>query len=106
MPKYLFEVKYTLDGLKGLKDEGGTARAAAAKTLIEDLGGSLESFHFAFGGTDAYVVADLPDNASSAAVGLTVGASGGINNKTTVLITPEEMDAAAKKQPSYRPPGS
>jgi len=28
--------------------------------LVESLGGQIESFHFAFGGTDAYVVAELP----------------------------------------------
>ena len=31
------------------------------------LGGKLESFYFAFGQTDAYVVLDLPDNQSAAA---------------------------------------
>jgi uncharacterized protein with GYD domain len=106
MPKYLFEVKYTLDGMKGLKDKGGTARVTASKALIEEMGGSLEAFYFAFGGTDAYLIADLPDNVASAALGLIVGASGGVNSAVTVLLTPEEIDQAAKKQATYRPPGS
>ncbi len=106
MPKYLFEVKYTRDGLKGLKANGGSARVAASKALIEEMGGSLESFYFAFGGNDAYLIADLPDNVASAAIGLIVGESGGVNTATTVLITPEEIDAAAKKQATYRAPGA
>lgn len=106
MPKYLVEAKYTLDGIKGLKQQGGSARVAAAKALVEELGGSLDSFNFAFGGADAYLVADLPDNVSAAAIGLIVSASGAVTTNTTVLISPEEMDAAAKKQASYRPPGS
>jgi uncharacterized protein with GYD domain len=106
MPKYLFEVKYTHDGMKGLKDKGGTARVAASKALIEEVGGSLEAFYFAFGGRDAFIVADLPDNVASAALGLIVGASGGVNSAVTVLLTPEEIDQAAKKQATYRPPGS
>ncbi len=106
MPKFLFEVTYTLDGIKGIKAQGGTPRVAAARALIEELGGTMESFHYAFGGSDAYVIADMPDNAAAAATGLIVNASGGAASRTTVLITPEEMDAAAKREsPSYRPPG-
>jgi uncharacterized protein with GYD domain len=106
VPKYLVEVKYTLDGMKGLKAQGGTARVAASKALIEEVGGSIESFYFAFGDRDAVIIADLPDNVASAALGLIVGASGGVNSAVTVLLTPEEIDEAAKKQANYRPPGS
>ena len=105
MPKYLVEVKYTLDGMKGLKAQGGSARVAASKALIEEVGGSIESFYFAFGDRDAVIIADLPDNIASAALGLIVGASGGVNSAVTVLLTPEEIDEAAKKQATYRPPG-
>jgi uncharacterized protein with GYD domain len=106
VPKYLVEVKYTLDGMKGLKAQGGTARVAASKALIEEVGGSIESFYFAFGDRDAVIIADLPDNVASAALGLIVGASGGVNSAVTVLLTPEEIDEAAKKQAKYQPPGS
>ena len=41
-----------------------------------------------------------------AAVALTVNASGGATVKTVVLLTPEEVDAAAKRSVEYRPPGS
>ena len=78
MPKYLFEVKYTLDGMKGLRDKGGTARVAASRALVEEAGGTIESFYFAFGGRDAFIIADLPDNVAGAALGLIVGASGGV----------------------------
>jgi uncharacterized protein with GYD domain len=105
VPKYLVEVKYTLDGMKGLKAQGGSARVAASKALIEEVGGSIESFYFAFGDRDAVIIADLPDNVASAALGLIVGASGGVNSAVTVLLTPEEIDEAAKKQATYRPPG-
>lgn len=105
MPKYLLEVNYTLDGTKGLKDEGGSARVAAATALIEGLGGKVESFYFAFGGTDVYVTADMPDNVSVAAAALAVSAGGGATSRTVVLLTADELDAAAKKQTTYRPPG-
>ena len=76
MPKYLVEVKYTLEGIKGVKAEGGSARVAAAKAAIEEQGGKVEAFYFAFGHNDAYVLVDMPDNVSAAAVGLIVSAGG------------------------------
>jgi uncharacterized protein with GYD domain len=106
MPKYMLEVNYTLDGVRGLLAEGGTAREAAARAATESLGGTMDSFLFAFGGTDVYVVADLPDHASAAALALTVSAGGGATTKTVVLLTTAEVDAAAAKQVGYRPPGS
>ena len=105
MPKYLVEVKYTLEGIKGVKAEGGSARVAAAKAAIKEQGGKVEAFYFAFGDNDAYVLVDMPDNVSAAAVGLIVSAAGGVTTRTVVLLSADEMDAAAKRQTLYRPPG-
>ena len=105
MPKFLVETKYTLEGIRGVRAGGGSARVAAAKAAVEEMGGTLEAFYFAFGDSDVYLIADMPDNTSAAAIGLAVSAAGGATTQTTVLITPEEMDAAAKKQSSYTPPG-
>jgi uncharacterized protein with GYD domain len=106
MPKFLIEASYTLDGVKGVQSAGGTSRRDAVAQLAESVGGRLESFHFGFGDRDAYVIVDLPDNESAAAVALTVNASGGATARTIVLLTPEEVDAAAKRSVDYRPPGS
>ena len=105
MPKYLLQVNYTTDGAKGLIKDGGSARRSAAQKAAESLGGRIESMYFAFGDTDAYVVAEMPDHASIAAIALALAASGGATARTTVLLTPEEMDQATKKTPIYRPPG-
>jgi len=106
MPKYLVQANYVGDGVKGLLKEGGSSRRAVVEKLIKSAGGTLETFYYAFGETDLYVIADLPDNASMAAISLMVAASGVINLKTTVLMTPEDLDNAAKKTPIYRPPGT
>jgi uncharacterized protein with GYD domain len=105
MAKYLLQAKYVGDGIKGLLKEGGTSRRAAAEKAIKSLGGSLEAFYYAFGETDAYVIVEVPDHISMAAIALTVSASGAVALNTTVLLTSEEIDAAAKKTPRYRPPG-
>ena len=105
MPKYLLQASYTAEGLRGLLKEGATKRKAAAEQLIDSLGGKLEVFYPAFGDTDVFLIVDAPDNESAAAASMAVGASGMVQVKTTVLLTPEEMDRATKKTVSYRPPG-
>lgn len=105
MPKYMLRVNYTAEGAKGLVRDGGSKRRAVAQSAAESVGGKVESFYFAFGDTDAFVVADLPDAASAAAIALTVSAGGGATVQTVVLMTPEEVDAAAKKSPLYSAPG-
>jgi uncharacterized protein with GYD domain len=105
MAKYLVEARYTAEGAKGLAREGGTGRRAAAAKAVEGLGGKIEAFYYACGDVDAYVIFDVPDNVSAAALSLAVGQSGGINTKTVVLMTPEEMDQAGKKAVDFRPPG-
>jgi uncharacterized protein with GYD domain len=105
MPKYLIQASYTLDGVKGLQSEGGSSRRKAVADAVEGVGGSLESFYFAFGDADAYVTVELPDNEAAAAVALTVNAAGGATTTTTLLLTPEEIDSAAKRSVDYRAPG-
>ena len=105
MPKFLFEANYTPEGAKGIVKEGGSARRAAVEKAVSALGGRLEAFYFAFGAVDAYVIVDLPDNVTAAAMALAVGQSGLASTKTVVLLTPEETDAATKKSVNYRGPG-
>jgi uncharacterized protein with GYD domain len=106
MAKYLWQVSYTPQGAQGLQKEGGSARRAAVKRLVEQAGGKLESFYFALGESDVYVIADLPDAKTAAAVSLAVNAAGAAQLRTVVLLTPEEMDASAKQAVDYRPPGA
>ncbi|TMG08247.1 MAG: GYD domain-containing protein [Chloroflexi bacterium] len=106
MAKYLIQANYVGEGIKGLLKEGGSSRRKVVDDLLASVGGKAESFYFAFGDTDAFVIVDVPDNVTAAAVALTVGASGLVNLKTTVLMTPEEVDQATKKSPAYRAPGA
>lgn len=105
MAKYMTIANYTAEGARGLMKEGGTSRRATVEKAIAALGGKMESFYYAFGDNDAYVVSDVPDHASALAVSLAVNASGAVTAKTVVLVTPEEVDAATKKTVAYRAPG-
>jgi len=106
MPKYLFHGTYTPEGMRGVIKEGGTSRRDAVAKLAKSVGGNLESFHFAFGNDSFYVIVDMPDNEAAAATSMTVGAAGAASVSTVVLLTPEEVDRAAKKSVTYRAPGT
>ncbi|MEA2506639.1 MAG: hypothetical protein QOH48_1257 [Actinomycetota bacterium] len=105
MPKYLIAASYAPEGAKGVLKEGGSSRRDTIGKLIQGLGGTMESFYFAFGEADVYVTFDLPDNASAAAVALAVNSATTTHLQTIVLLTPEEVDEATKKSVGYRPPG-
>jgi uncharacterized protein with GYD domain len=106
MPTYLWRASYTADGTKGLMKEGGSKRRAAVQQMVEKAGGKLHAFYFAFGDADVYGIAEFPDAATAVAVSLAVNASAAVTIKSTLLMTAEEMDAAAKKAIGYRPPGA
>jgi uncharacterized protein with GYD domain len=105
MIKFLITGSYTADGAKALAKEGGSQRKAAVEKMVGGLGGKLEAFYFAFGDSDIYVIVDVPDTTSGAALTLAVNASGMVRISSVMLMTPEEIDAACKKTVSYRPPG-
>jgi len=106
MPKFLVLANYNADGIKGILDKGSSSRQQALAAACESAGGSLESFYFAFGDTDAFVTVDLPDNIAAARLCLAVAASGMVTVSCTALLRPEEIDDATESAAAYRPPGS
>ncbi len=106
MGKYLLQASYTQEGLAGLSKEGGTSRRAALTETIEGVGGSLESFYYAFGKDDLFIIAGLPDDAAATAVSLALGAAGALTVSVTVLVTAETVDEAIARSVPYRPPGA
>ena len=105
MPKYLVQASYVGDGVQGLRQDGGTARRAAVEKACASVGGKIDAFFYAFGDTDVVAIFDLPDNTTAAGMALLIGASGKVSLRTTVLLTPEEVDAAVKVGAEYSPPG-
>jgi uncharacterized protein with GYD domain len=105
MPKYLLEVSYTTEGTKGLIKEGGSSRRKKVEETVKKLNGKLEAFYYAFGTADVFLIVDVPDAVTAAALSMKVNQSGAVHLKTHVLMTPEEIDEASKKSVSYRAPG-
>ena len=106
MPLYLWQASYTVPGIQGLKKDGGSKRAQAVRKMTEDLGGKLHAFYYCFGESDIVGISEFPDHATEVALSLAVNGSGVATIRSTVLITPEEMDKAVKIPVTYRAPGS
>jgi uncharacterized protein with GYD domain len=105
MPKFLMEASYTAEGAKGLAREGGSSRRKTVEEMVKALHGTVEAFYFAFGTSDVFLIVDVPDVATAAGVSLAINQTGAVQLKSQLLISPEEMDQAAKKSVSYRAPG-
>ena len=107
MARYLLQASYasqTVSAMVNIPED----RSAVARSIIERLGGRLESFDFAFGDYDAVAIAEFPDKVSVAALSMALGASGSFTTvKTTVLISMDEAMEAMRKAGTvgYRPPG-
>ena len=106
MAKYLLKGNYVGAGIKGLMADGGSKRREAASAAIQSVGGTLECLYYAFGDTDLFGICDFPDDASATALSLAVNSTGAVAISLTPLMTPEDVDAAVAKSPSYRPPGA
>jgi len=104
MGTYLFKASYTVEGIKGILAQGGTARLKAVKQLVSSVGGKFVNAYWAFGDRDFLLIAELPDNATAAALGSRVSATGIASISTTVLLTAADIDAASDIKVNYSPP--
>jgi uncharacterized protein with GYD domain len=105
MPKYLVHGSYTEEGWQGLLREGGSSRREAAARSLASVGGTLEAFYFAYGADNFYIIADIPDDVSAAAIAMAGNVSGTLNVRMVALLTLEEVDRAASMAVDFRPPG-
>jgi uncharacterized protein with GYD domain len=105
MPKYLVSASYTAEGLRGLQRDKASGRRQAITAAVEGVGGKLEALYFALGEDDVYMIVDMPDHASLAALSIAASATGLVRTRTTALMTVEEVDQAFAKSVNYRAPG-
>lgn len=106
MPYYMVQAAYSQEATAAMV-KNPQDRAEALRPIIERLGGKLLSMYFAFGEYDVVGLAEMPDNASSAAFSMAISAAGAVRAvKTTPLMTIQESIEALRKagQAGYRPP--
>ncbi len=106
MSKYMWKVSYSQQGIQGVVSQGAQDRVEQIGKMVAANGGTLEGFYFAFGDTDAYVIADMPSDTATAAISIAVASTGTAGIETVKLLTPAEVDEARGIKTGYVPPGS
>src|SRR4030095_10763603 len=93
MPRYLCFFPDTVKAAQAMI-ENPTDRVAAAKALVESIGGKMECFYWMHGRHDGFFIADYKDGMAAAAVAVAAGSTGAI----TQVETHELFDGAAQGQ--------
>jgi uncharacterized protein with GYD domain len=108
MPLYKVDFGYTPKTWAALS-QAPEDRTEAVRAIAESAGGQLLGLYYAFGETDGFVLCEVPDSISAAAVAMTVLASGRFKTvKTTEIFTAQDAVQAMRKaggmRAQYRPP--
>lgn len=106
MAKYLVKANYAAEGVRGLIKEGGSSRATAVRRMVEGVGGTMDLFYYAYGDADAYVVVDVPSQDAALSLSLAVNACGAVTLSMVPLISPAQLDAAARNVRASVGPGA
>ncbi len=107
MPLYMTQARFTADAWQALYDSPTDRRAVLSK-MLEEAGGRLIDYYFAFGDSDVIVISEAPDNATAASSVIAIARAGAVSDvKTTVLMSYEEGMEALRRSGAmaYTPPG-
>ena len=108
MPRFITFFSYTGESAKAMI-ERPSDRSAAGKALVESLGGTQEAFYWMQGKHDGFLISNVPDGVSAAALAAAVGATGAVVGLETHQIFDQDEQAAIVKQAdaalrAYKPP--
>jgi uncharacterized protein with GYD domain len=84
-------------------------RAAVVSAMCEQAGGRMESYYLMFGPHDGFVIADVPNSTTAAAISLAVSSTGAFAHiETHELIEVSDLNEILETAGSltYSPPGS
>lgn len=108
MPKYVTFFSYSAEAMKAMIHHPSD-REAAARALVESLGGYIDVFAWMQGDHDGLLISDIPDAVSVAALAAAVGSTGAITNLETHRLYDHDeqadiLEKARKALESYTPP--
>ena len=93
MAKYITFFSYSGDAVKAMIHHPSD-RSAAAKALVESLGGTMEAFYWMQGTHDGFLITELPDSVSGTALVAAVASTGAVVNLETHEIYDHDQQAA------------
>ena len=108
MARYVSFFSYSGHAVKGMIDHPSD-RTAAARVLVESLGGTLDAFYWMQGPHDGLLISELPESVNGAALSAAVAASGAISRVETHQLFDHDQQAsivelARKALSAYTPP--
>jgi uncharacterized protein with GYD domain len=108
MPRFITFFSYKAESAKAMI-ERPSDRSAAAKALVESLGGTQEAFYWMHGHHDGFLITNLPDGVTAAALAAAVAATGAVGSLETHQIFDHDEQAAIVEQAAtasraYKPP--
>lgn len=97
MPRYLYLGRYAAEGCRGVIAEGGTHRETETRAVVEQVGGTVELYQFAFApDVDFVIVAEMPDSVSALVPPLLAASTGTVEVRGIPLMPPSDVDAATQ----------
>ncbi len=89
MPTYITLGSYTQQGIEKIKDS--PSRLDAAKQAFKAAGAELKAFYLVTGKYDFVVIAESPDDMTTAKLALVLGAQGNVRTETLRAFTEDEF---------------
>jgi uncharacterized protein with GYD domain len=108
MARFITFFSYTAASAKAMIDRPSD-RSAAGKALVESLGGTQEAFYWMHGKHDGFLISNVPDGVTAAALSAAVGATGAVAGLETHQIFDQDEQASIVEQAgtalkAYKPP--
>jgi uncharacterized protein with GYD domain len=97
MATFIILGNYTAQGMAAIKES--PARVDAAREQLAAIGVTLKDFYLTMGEYDMVVVAEAPDNATTAKALIALGAQGNISSTTMAALTEDEFKALIADMP-------
>jgi uncharacterized protein with GYD domain len=97
MATYVSLVKFTSQGISGIKDT--VKRTEKAAQMAESLGGHMKSILWTQGSYDLVVTTEFPDDETQAAFIIATAMLGNVTTETLRAFTAQEVERIIQKLP-------
>lgn len=97
MPTYALLTTFTQQGIANIHDSPN--RTEDAKAEVESIGGTWKAFFVTMGRYDGLVIAEFPDDQTTAQTVLTLASSGNVTTETLRAFTLDEFRDIVEAMP-------
>ena len=95
MTTFVSTLKFTEQGVRGIKDTG--KRASAFKAAAKKMGVKVQDIYWTLGPFDGILIFDAPDDETATAAMLHLGSQGNVHTQTARAYNASEMEEILAK---------